>query len=226
MSNQIGYMPEERGLYPKKGIKEQLVYFGQLKGMNRQEAIKSVEYWLDRTEMKDYSRKKLETLSKGNQQKIQLIATLVHDPDVIILDEPFSGLDPVNAKLLKDIVIEQISSKKLVIFSSHQMNYIEEFCTDIIILTKGEKVLDGDLREIKKLFRKNKLVVQIDDLEKITDDYPEAEVDRESREVIIDMPKEMPKSIAMQDIITKYDVNKIGIQEPSLQDIFIQYAND
>ena len=124
----IGYLPEERGLYPKKAIIEQLVYFAELKGMSRKDATRSVDTWLERLGMTEYRNKRLDTLSKGNQQKIQLITALAHDPHIVILDEPFSGLDPVNAMLLKDVVKEQIALGKIVLFSSHQMNYIEEFC--------------------------------------------------------------------------------------------------
>ncbi|MBQ5792186.1 MAG: ATP-binding cassette domain-containing protein, partial [Clostridia bacterium] len=127
----IGYLPEERGLYPKKAIIEQLVYFAELKGMSRKDATRSVDIWLERLGMTECRNKRLDTLSKGNQQKIQLITALAHDPHIVILDEPFSGLDPVNAMLLKDVVKEQIDSGKIVLFSSHQMNYIEEFCDQI-----------------------------------------------------------------------------------------------
>ena len=131
----IGYLPEERGLYPKKIIIDQLTYFAELKGMSHKAAVQSIDYWLGRLGMTEYRNKKLETLSKGNQQKIQLITALAHDPDIIILDEPFSGLDPVNAMLLKDVVKEQIAKGKIVLFSSHQMSYIEEFCDSIASLS-------------------------------------------------------------------------------------------
>ena len=120
----IGYLPEERGLYPKKIIIDQLVYFAELKGMSYKAAVKAVDYWLERLGMAEYRNKRLDTLSKGNQQKIQLITALAHNPDIVILDEPFSGLDPVNAMLLKDVVKEQIGKGKIVLFSSHQMSYI------------------------------------------------------------------------------------------------------
>ena len=124
----MGYLPEERGLYPKKKIIDQLIYFAELKGMRYADAVKAVDRWLERLEMTEYRDKRLDTLSKGNQQKIQLITALAHDPEVVILDEPFSGLDPVNAMLLKDVVKEEIQRGKIVLFSSHQMSYIEEFC--------------------------------------------------------------------------------------------------
>ena len=141
----IGYLPEERGLYPKKIILDQLIYFAELRGMNRREATKSVDYWLERLGMSEYRNKRLDTLSKGNQQKIQLVTALAHDPHIVILDEPFSGLDPVNAMLLKDVVKEQIAKGKIVLFSSHQMSYIEEFCDSIAIINKGEIAISGEL---------------------------------------------------------------------------------
>ena len=156
----LGYLPEERGLYPKKKIIDQLVYFAELKGCARKDAVKAIDYWLDRLEMTEYRNKRLDTLSKGNQQKIQLITAVAHDPEIVILDEPFSGLDPVNAILLKDVVREEISKGKIVLFSSHQMNYIEEFCDSIAILNKGQIVLQGDLHQIKHNYRRDKLVVR------------------------------------------------------------------
>ena len=144
----IGYLPEERGLYPKKIIIDQLVYFAELKGMSKKDAVKAVDYWLDRLGMTEYRNKRLDTLSKGNQQKIQLITALAHNPEIVILDEPFSGLDPVNAMLLKEVVKEQIGVGKIVLFSSHQMSYIEEFCDSIAIINSGRVVIGGDLHDI------------------------------------------------------------------------------
>ena len=155
----IGYLPEERGLYPKKPIIDQLVYFAELKGMSAKDAVKAVDLWLERLGMTEYRNKRLDTLSKGNQQKIQLITSLAHDPEIVILDEPFSGLDPVNAMLLKDVVKEQIGRGKIVLFSSHQMSYIEEFCDSIAIINAGKVAVSGDLCEIKRRYPRDKLVV-------------------------------------------------------------------
>ena len=168
---QFGYLPEERGLYPKKKIIDQLVYFAELKNMSRSDAVKAVDYWLGRLGMSEYRNKRLDTLSKGNQQKIQLITALAHNPQIVILDEPFSGLDPVNAMLLKDVVKEEISKGKIVFFSSHQMNYIEEFCDSIAILNGGNIVLSGDLREIKRNYPRNKIVVRSEQVGKIASDF-------------------------------------------------------
>ena len=146
----FGYLPEERGLYPKKKIIDQLVYFAELKGMRRSDAVRSVDAWLERLEMSEYRNKRLDTLSKGNQQKIQLITAVAHDPEIIVLDEPFSGLDPVNAMMLEDVVKDEIRRGKIVLLSSHQMNYIEEFCENIAILNDGEISVSGELRTIKR----------------------------------------------------------------------------
>lgn len=155
----IGYLPEERGLYPKRKIIEQMVYLAQLRGIGKKQAIANAKKWLERLEVSQYGDVLLETLSKGNQQKVQLASTLVCEPEIVILDEPFSGLDPVNSQILQDVVKELIASNRIVIFSSHQMSYVEEFCEDVVMINFGEVVLDGNLQEIKKEYGKNQLVV-------------------------------------------------------------------
>jgi ABC-2 type transport system ATP-binding protein len=165
----IGYLPEERGLYPKRKVLEQMVYLARLRGVNKKKATDNSMKWLKRLEVDEYANKDLETLSKGNQQKVQLASTLVADPEIVILDEPFSGLDPVNSQILKDVVNELIAEGRIVIFSSHQMSYVEEFCKDIVIINHGEVVLEGNLLDIKMEYGKNQLVVSsVDgDLEKL-----------------------------------------------------------
>lgn len=156
----IGYLAEERGLYPKYKIMDQLIYFCSLKGMSRSDAARSLDYWFDRLNVNEYRNKRAEQLSKGNQQKIQLIAALAPNPELLILDEPLSGLDPVNAELFKSVIREEIARNKFVIMSSHQMPTIEEFCRDIVILNKGKTVLQGNLNEIKKGYGRVKLTVK------------------------------------------------------------------
>lgn len=158
----FGYLPEERGLYPKKQIGDQLVYLARLRGLSRADATASVKKWLGRLGMSEVYAKKLDTLSKGNQQKIQLASTLLHNPDIVILDEPFSGLDPVNASLLKEVVRELVKAGKTVIFSSHQMGYVEEFCDNIAILNGGRIVLDGNLHDIKMGYPRDRILVSLD----------------------------------------------------------------
>ncbi len=222
----IGYLPEERGMYPKKLIIEQLIYFAALKGIEKKDAIKSADYWLDRLQMTEYRNRKLETLSKGNQQKIQLIATLIANPDIVILDEPFSGLDPVNAILLKDTVKELIANKKIVLFSSHQMNYIEEFCDEIAILNRGEIVLSGNIKEIKRSYDRRDISIVSKDIEKIKNniDYKSTLTDNG---LIIHLNDEKEKNLLISKIAElNVDIDEIKVNEPTLNDIFVEYTED
>ena len=220
----LGYLPEERGLYPKKLIIDQLVYFAELRGMKRTDAVQSVDRWLKRLELYEYRNKRLDTLSKGNQQKIQLITALAHDPQIVILDEPFSGLDPVNAILLKDVVKEQIARGKIVLFSSHQMSYIEEFCDSVAILNAGKVVLHGDLREIKRNYVRDRLVVRTENPEQIKADFKDDCTVQEDGSLILRLASPNDKQTAMKHLAGKYDIDEIKVFEPSLNDIFVEYA--
>ena len=222
----IGYLPEERGLYPKKKILDQLIYFARLHGMNRQDAVKSIDYWLGRLEMTEYRNKRLDTLSKGNQQKIQLVTALAHDPQIVILDEPFSGLDPVNAMLLKDVVKEEIVKGKIVLFSSHQMNYIEEFCDSIAILNGGKIVLQGDIYGIKHNYVRDKLIVRSKDADKIMEVLGSCCLKKGTEELLIQMDRAEDKQNMMKRLAEDYDIDEIKVFEPSLNDIFVEYAGD
>ena len=222
----IGYLPEERGLYPKKIIIDQLTYFAELKGMSRKAAVQSIDYWLGRLGMTEYRNKKLEILSKGNQQKIQLITALAHDPDIIILDEPFSGLDPVNAMLLKDVVKEQISKGKIVLFSSHQMSYIEEFCDSIAILNNGVVALHGDLHDIKRDYPRDRLVVRTESPDAIISDFGACCTVVENGDLMIRLADPCEKKATMTRLVENYDIDEVKVFEPSLNDIFVEYAGD
>ena len=222
----IGYLPEERGLYPKKVIIDQLTYFAELKGMTRKDAVKAIDYWLDRLGMTEYRNKRLDTLSKGNQQKIQLITAVAHNPDIVILDEPFSGLDPVNAMLLKDVVKEQIAKGKIVLFSSHQMSYIEEFCDSIAILNKGVVAISGDLRDIKREYPRDRLVVRSEEAEKIAADFGEACKVLENGDLMIRLADPSQKKAVMTRLVENYDIDEVKVYEPSLNDIFVEFAGD
>ena len=222
----IGYLPEEKGLYPKKIIIDQLTYFAELKGMSRKSAVQSIDYWLGRLGMMEYRNKRLDTLSKGNQQKIQLITALAHNPDIIILDEPFSGLDPVNAMLLKDVVKEQIAKGKIVLFSSHQMSYIEEFCDSIAILNNGVVALHGDLHDIKRDYPRDRLVVRTEYPEKIREDYGTACRVMDNGDLMIQLASADEKKAVMTRLVENYDIDEVKVFEPSLNDIFVEYAGD
>lgn len=223
---QIGYLPEERGLYPKKIIIDQLVYFAELKGMSRKAAVSAADYWLDRLGMTQYRNKRLDTLSKGNQQKIQLITALAHDPHIVILDEPFSGLDPVNAMLLKDVVKEQIGKGKIVLFSSHQMSYIEEFCDSIAILNQGRIALRGDLHEIKRNYVRDRLVVRTEHPQKIQRDFGADCTVMENGDLKIQLASAGDQKEMMQRLTQQYEIDGVWVYEPSLNDIFVEYAGE
>lgn len=227
---QIGYLPEERGLYPKRTVNDQMVYLGNLRGLSIKEAKENTNKWLQRLEVAEYADRKLETLSKGNQQKVQLAATLVANPDIVILDEPFSGLDPVNSQILKDVVNELIAEGKLVIFSSHQMSYVEEFCDNIAIINQGEVVLDGRLKEIKREYGRNRLVLaavnyNVEQLADKIDREFEGLItvsDRKKEFLVLELAdgrssKEVLERLAGSDI----EVERFGSYEPSLNDIFV-----
>ena len=230
----IGYMPEERGLYPKKVISDQLVYLAMLRGMNKSDAKAACDKWLNRMEMSEYKNRKLETLSKGNQQKIQLAATLMCDPQIVILDEPFSGLDPVNAMLLKDVISEMIEGGAVVLFSSHQMNYIEEFCNGIAVLNSGKIVLNGQISEIKRSYPRDKIAVSSSDADKI---LPVLIREMGGKVVSAEKSKDAENTLSIQlkeaafkgELLQKlssqgFDIDDFRVCEPSLNDIFVQYT--
>ena len=222
----LGYLPEERGLYPKKPIGQQLVYFAQLKGLKRSQAVSAVRRWLKRLGMEEYENKRLDTLSKGNQQKIQLITALAHDPDIIVLDEPFSGLDPVNAGLLKDVVKEQMETGKIVLFSSHQMNYIEEFCQNIAILNQGKIAISGNLEQIKRSYPRDRLTVFSPQYRKILSQFGSRCQLVQPGQLLLRLDRPDQKQQVMGELVSRYDVDRVQVYEPSLNDIFVEYAGD
>ena len=230
----IGYLPEERGLYPKKGVQEQLIYLAQLRGSSRSDAKRQSERWLKRLGVEEYAQRKLETLSKGNQQKVQLAQTLVCDPDLVILDEPFSGLDPVNSQILKDVIREQIEAGKLVIFSSHQMSYVEEFCEDIVLINHGEIVLSGNLDQIKREYGHNRLVISLgaeyQEPEQMIRDYMGDllhVVGKRKDQVIAEMKEGCTRELLLKEFLERNLVpEEYGNYDPSLTEIFVEKAGD
>lgn len=235
INHQIGYLPEERGLYPKKKVSEQILYLASLRGISKKEAKENLKKWLKRLGINEYENRKLDTLSKGNQQKVQLAQTLVCNPEIIILDEPFSGLDPVNSQILKDVVNELIADNKLVIFSSHQMSYVEEFCEDIAIINKGNITLSGNLKDIKKEFGKNRLILSANNysLKELNDicinnfsDFVKVyEVKKDF--LILELYENCSKNDFLSAIINSdIDIENFGVYEPTLTDIFVLKAGD
>jgi len=224
----FGYLPEERGVYPKVKIYDQLMYFAELKGMKRSEADKTINEWAKRLKVEEYMQQPAEKLSKGNQQKIQFMTAIIHNPELVVLDEPFSGLDPINTELLKNIIIDLVKNGKYVIMSAHQMATIEEFCSDILILNKGKTVLQGNLREIKESYPANRVKIETN---KNINEYIknlELEIENETNNdytiKISDENKahELLKRLIENEVI----VNKFEIMKPTLNDIFIEKVGE
>ena len=224
----FGYLPEERGIYPKAKVIDQLVYFGKLKGIKKEEAIEKVKYWAKKLEVEQYLEMPAEKLSKGNQQKVQFIIAVMHDPELIILDEPFSGLDPVNAQILKDVILELVKNGKYIVMSSHQMTQIEEFCTDVVILNKGVTVLKGNLKEIKNSYPCNKL--EISTKENINNYIESVGLNvnfSKDNEYIIDISGEEKANDLLKSLtLNNVKIMKYELKRPSLQDIFIEKVGE
>jgi len=218
----IGYMPEERGLYKKMKVGEQLIYLARLKGLSTEQAKTQIRYWLDRFDASDWHLKTVGELSKGMSQKIQFIATIVHDPEIYIFDEPFSGLDPINSELLKEIIIELRDKGKTVLFSTHRMEQVEQMCDDICLFNKGKMVLDGNLRKIKKEFGKNTILLEYHGDGSFIDNLSNVRINNRSTnfaEIRI-LDQQDPQDI-LRLAIQHAEIHKFQLVEPSLNEIFI-----
>ena len=224
----FGYLPEERGVYPKTKIFDQLMYFAELKGMKKTEATEAINKWAKELKVEEYLQMPAEKLSKGNQQKIQFMTAIIHNPELVVLDEPFSGLDPVNTEILKNIIIDLVKNGKYVIMSAHQMATIEEFCKDILILNKGKTVLQGNLKEIKETYPANR--VEIDVKQDITRYIKELELEIENEtdnNYIIKISDEEKARKLLNKLITDgIRVDKFEIKKPTLNDIFIEKVGE
>ncbi|SMO65213.1 ABC transporter ATP-binding protein [Fodinibius sediminis] len=223
----IGYMPEERGLYKKMKVGEQLIYLARLKGLTYDEARKTTRYWLDRFDASDWYHKKVGELSKGMSQKIQFIATIAHDPDIYIFDEPFSGLDPINSEMLKEIVIELRQKDKTVLFSTHRMEQVEQMCDDICLFNKGQVVLKGNLREIKQSFGKNTVTIEFQGDPTFLDRLEQVRINNRSTNfaeirVLNGQDIQQILQLAMQHA----EIYKFERVEPSLTEIFISTVGE
>lgn len=232
----IGYLAEERGLYPKYTLMDQLLYFASLKGVSRSEANKRIRYWAERLEVEEYlypmhkgrriHSKIADQLSKGNQQKIQLMASLLADPEFIILDEPLSGLDPVNADLFKSIIREELNKEKYLIMSSHQMEVIEEFCEDITILNRGKAVLQGNLNEIKKKYGRVNMIVKCEgDPQPLIEELGLYVVNQTPDGYYIKVKEETQASAFLGRLIASgMPIIRYELREPSLHELFVEKA--
>lgn len=224
----FGYLPEERGIYPKSKIQDQLVYFGELKGMTKDVAEKAVAYWAKRLELEEYLNLPAEKLSKGNQQKVQFITAVMHDPELIILDEPFSGLDPINTQLLRDVILELVEKGKYIVMSSHQMTAIEEFCREVIIVNRGKTVLKGNLKEIKESYPCNALKLNTNsNVEEYIKQVGLTIRYNKNNEYDIELLEEQ-KAYELFKILADKEVrvSKFELQRPTLQEIFIEKVGE
>ncbi len=224
----FGYLPEERGVYPKTKIYDQMMYFAELKGMKKDKAEESLKYWAKKLEVEQYINVTPEKLSKGNQQKIQFITAIIHDPELIVLDEPFSGLDPVNTELLKNVIIDLIKKGKYIIMSSHQMHSIEEFCSDVLILDKGKTVLKGNLKEIKEQYSANRVSLSTtENVDKYISELGLKIYNSKDNDYIINIDGEDDGYKLINKLIeNKVKVEKFEIMKPSLNDIFIEKVGE
>ena len=220
----FGYMPEERGVYPKTKIYDQLMYFARLKGMKQKDADKAIDYWLKRLDMEEYRNMLAEKLSKGNQQKIQFIISVMNDPELIVLDEPFSGLDPVNTETLKEVMKELIKENKYIIMSSHQMASVEEFCTDLTILNRGTTVLQGNLAKIKNGYPSEKIeIITVENIDNIIKQAGLEIIENTDNHYLVKIKQEKQGEELFKKLAeTNIRVIKFEFKKPTLNEIFIE----
>jgi ABC-2 type transport system ATP-binding protein len=224
LQERVGYLPEDRGLYKKMKVGEQLAFFAELKGLSRQEAHRRIDAWLKRIEMTEWKNKKWEELSKGMQQKVQFVSTILHSPDLVILDEPFSGLDPISAGLLKEIVQELKENNKTIIFSTHLMEQAEELCDEICLINHGRKVLGGPVREIKRGFGWRYIAIDGENYEPTLNNNPlvkEFTPNRDHTEIILQNGAD-PQSLLQQLVAGGARLTRFEMVAPSLNEIFIE----
>lgn len=224
MQNRIGYLPEERGLYKKMKVVDQLKYFAELKGVSGAAAEKKIDFWLERMGLAEWKKKKTTDLSKGMQQKIQFISTVLHDPDLLILDEPFSGLDPVNVEFMIDVLSEFRTQAKTVIFSTHLMSTAERLCHDIILINKARKVVGGSLREVKESYGTNLIAFRGSNADKVLAERTLVErvVSHADEQELHLAPGIEPQRLLKTLIDSGAVIVKFEVTEPSLNDIFIE----
>jgi len=224
LQDRIGYLPEERGLYKKMKIGDQLKFFGELKNVAGKELDRRIDAWLERVKLSEWKNKRSMDLSKGMQQKIQFIMAVLHEPDLVILDEPFSGLDPVNVELLKEVVLDLKRAGKTIIFSTHQMDLAERICDDICLINRAEKVLDGSLRQIKQSFGRNAVALRIEGSHDVLTSnglVSNVEIHSDELEVLL-ATGVSPQQLLRKLVDSGVTISKFEMIEPSLHDIFIE----
>ena len=223
LRDHVGYLPEERGLYRKMKVSEQLSFLAEMKEIKPFISKAKINYWLDRFELSDWKDKKIEELSRGMQQKIQFIATVIHEPKLIILDEPFTGLDPVNTELIKNVMLEQKNRGATIIFSTHLMDQVEKLCDSIYLIDGGQSVLDGSLKDIKKNFRKNSLRIEFDgDAKFLHNKKLVQKYNMVDNSVEIHSANNVTTTDILQAALKDVEITKFEVMEPTLNEIFIE----
>jgi len=227
ITDKIGFLTEERSLLTKLTVLEQIVYYGVLKSMNEEDIIKKLDYWLDRFGIGEYKNKKIKELSKGNQQKVQFISAIINEPKLLILDEPFSGLDPINVELFKEVILDLKKKGTSIIFSSHRMEHVELFCEKLVVLVKGKSVINGYLSDIKKEYKKKNIVVVGDiDCDKVRKENGVKDIIKNKNEYIISIEDDSYVK-SLFKCISKFDnIVKFSVEDPSLNEIFISIVGD
>ena len=225
--NIIGYLPEERGLYKKSKVVDVLLYFAELKNIDRHNALVKIDEWLKKLGISEYRNKKIEELSKGNQQKIQFISAVLHDPEILIFDEPFSGFDPINQQQIRELISSFVDSGKYIILSTHQMETAEKMCTEIFLINKGKEVCSGELSEVKKRFGGNNIKLGFEgDAKFLSSDRRVTHFDFYNNYAEIQLSDEVNPSEFLKSIVDRLSVTHFSIVEPTLNKIFIDVINE
>jgi len=227
ISDQIGFLTEERSLLTKLTVFEQIIYYGVLKSMTEAEIETKLDYWLARFGITDYKNKKIKELSKGNQQKVQFISAIIHNPKLLILDEPFSGLDPINVELFKSVILELKKQGTSIIFSSHRMEHVELFCEKLVVLVKGKSVINGYLKDIKSQYKKKNIYIKGNvDIKQLTKQTGVIKVTEENNEYIVSIKDESYIEDIFAIISQMTNITKFAVEDPSLNEIFISIVGD
>lgn len=227
VSEQIGFLTEERSLLTKLTVKDQVIYYATLKGMKESNILKKLDYWLDRFGISEYKERKIKELSKGNQQKIQFITAIIHEPNLLVLDEPFTGLDPINVELFMNVIREFKEKGKMIIFSSHRMEHVELFCEKLVILLKGKTVLSGSLKEIKKNYRKKTIRINGEvDLEALKKCNGVIEVKEENLDIIVKIESDEYVDEVFKVVKKGKEITKFVVEDASLNEIFVSLVGE
>ena len=227
ITDKIGFLTEERSLLTKLTVREQIIYYGVLKSMTEEEILKKLDYWLERYSISDYRDRKIKELSKGNQQKVQFISAIINEPKLLILDEPFSGLDPINVELFKSVILDLKKNGTSIIFSSHRMEHVELFCEKLVVLVKGKSVINGYLSDIKKDYKKKNIVVVGDiDENVVIKQKGVKNIEKVRDEYIISVEDESYVNSLFKCISKFENITKFSVEDPSLNEIFIGIVGD